>query len=203
MSSTIFIEFYRKNAIWLIIGAALLLVNIAVLFLISLPKINAEALNRQRLEQIEQQEAELKQVLTERQGLKQFIENNQQALEKFYTDVLGKKASRLTSILEERQEIGNKFGVLPTRVRYSSEQVRDLPIERFQMTFPLSGTYESLRFFIDMMEHSSNFFIIEDIELDGDVTNSSEQQMRIAISTFFHGEVRTRTREVDLLGDEL
>lgn len=203
MSSTIFIEFYRKHAVWLIVGAALLLINVAVLFLLSLPKINAEALNRQRLEQIDQQEAELRQVLEERRTLLQFIEDNRQSLETFYADILGKKATRLTTILKERQEIGNQFGVLPTRVRYSSERVRDLPIERFRMAFPLVGTYESLRFFIDTMEHSSNFFIIEDIELDSASLDTKELQMRITISTYFHGERRERTREVDPLEGEL
>ena len=203
MSSTVFIEFYRKHTVWLIVGAVLLLANIAALFLLSLPKINAEALNRQRLEQVGQQEADLRRVLEERRDLKQFIEKNREALDTFYSDILGTKASRLTAILKERQDIGNQFGVLPTRVRYSSDQVRDLPIEQFRMAFPLAGTYESLRFFIDTVEHSSNFFIIEDIELDSASQQGDELQMRITVSTFFHGESRVRTREVDMAEDEL
>ena len=195
-------EIIRKFRLWLIIGAALLLVNLAVFFFLTLPKINAEALNRNRLADVQNIEQDLQKALKERESIYNYILENQRSLQKFYFEKLGRKSEKLTTILKEREEIAGKFGVVPVRVRYSSELIKDRPLERFTMAFPLTGTYESMRFFVDTLEHSENFFIVEDVELESSPNNASAMSMRITVSTFFYGKHSNMMDEELAEGDE-
>jgi Tfp pilus assembly protein PilO len=183
-----FIEYYRKNSTWLIIAAVLLVVNVAVFFFMTLPNIDAESVGRNRLQQINSKVADIESALNQRQELHDHIVSNKAALETFYSEVLGKRSEKLTSILKERHDISGQFGIVPEYVRYMGEPVQRVPLEKFSMSFPLEGTYESLRFFINTLENSRNFFIIEDIELDSSSGNRQELSMRITVSTFFHGK---------------
>jgi Tfp pilus assembly protein PilO len=183
----VFAEFYRKYSMWIIAGVVVLLANAGVFFLLTLPRLDAEAANRKRLARMLEQKTELSRILDERRDLLTLIEDNRENLQRFYNDVLGTRSQRLIEILAEREEIGGEFGVAPTQVRYETARVQNLPLEKFTMSFPLTGTYESLRFFVDTLEHSDNFFIIQDIELESGRETESELGMRISISTYFHG----------------
>lgn len=182
-----FTQFANKHKLWLIAGIVLLVINLAVLFLVTMPKINYETLNRDSLLQLQKNQVSLNKALETRRELRTFVETRLKDLMTFYEDILGQKEDKLNSILKERQDIANKFGIVPERVSYNETLMRGLPMSEMVMSFPLKGTYGSFRFFIDNIEHSNNFFIIKDIELTGaEEEANGEMSMRITVSTLFH-----------------
>lgn len=192
-----FREFYQRHKPLVLAAMALLLVNLVVLVIFTLPKMDAEAFNRNRVRNVQQQHGELQRILNERRQFEQFLQSNSGTLRKFYTDILGRRPARITDILAEREEISNQFGIVPTQVRYAFQQQEDIPLERFRMSFPLSGTYESFRFFVNTMENSQNFFIIDDIELANQQEETETMNMRIAVTTYFHSPPEERRTEED------
>ena len=198
-----FTQFANKYKIWLIAGIVLLVINLAVLVLVTLPKMNYEAVNRNAMEQLQKNEKTLISALKARRELSGFVENRISQLMQFYGDILGKKEAKLIDVLKERQDIATKFGIIPERVSYSDNLLRGLPMAEMVMSFPLKGTYGSFRFFIDSVEHSKNFFIIKDIELaSSEEETSGEMSMRITVSTLFHDERDIEEEDYYSGGDE-
>lgn len=199
-----FAEFYRKYTLWIAIGALVLLINLALFIILTLPKINAEAIERNHLDSVSKQVDELKRDLDQRQSLVEKVNLTLDDLDRFYLEELGNRSDKITAVLKEREEISRRYGVLPERVRYNNSDVRNLPLEQFSMSFPLEGTYASLRFFLNNIEHSSNFFIVENVELEDEAgSETSEMTMRIAISTYFYNpDFGKDTQEDNDEGDE-
>ena len=193
------LDLIKKYKNWLIVAVVLILLNVAALLFLTLPKINSEQINQERVALIEKKNADLQGKLTSREEALEKLEANRNSLEEFYVDTLGTKSDRMTEILAEREKIATKFGVIPVRVRYASANVRNMPLERFTMSFPLSGTYESLRFFIDTLEHSENFYLIEDVELESSSGGPEDLSMRITVSTMF--QVRRLDESGQVIGD--
>jgi len=198
----VFAEFLRKYSLLIGIGALLLLINVVVFIFFSQPKINAEAISRERLANAMERQGRLRARLSGLAEDKRALDAANGDLESFFKEILSNR-NRQIDVIKERNEIASDFGVQPTRVRYAINLVKDQPLERFVMNFPLQGNYASLRFFINTIERSENFLIIDGIELEGS-DMESELSMRIAVSTYFHrpegsGVVLEAGEEVDEL----
>ena len=179
-----FAEFYRKFSLLIWLGLALLVANIAVFFLLTQPKINAEAIGRERLSEAMQRQTELRTRLNSLAEDRNALDSAREDLAEFYEKTLGNR-KRQTDLIRERNEIAQDYGVVPTRVNYSNTIDRDQPIERFSMSFSLQGNYASLRYFLNSIERSPSFFIIDSVELEGG-DEDRELAMRIAFSTYFY-----------------
>ncbi len=181
------IEFVRRYRLWVAAALLLLAVDLAVFFAMTLPKINAEAISRERLERLQRQQEELLGRLDGRLAARRALREGREGLERFHGEILGTRGSRLIVILEQSESIARRYGMQPQRVRFPSAQVQDQPLERFAMSFPLQGSYDSLRRFIDAIESSPSFMIIEEVLLEG--SSGREQTMRITVSTYFRNPV--------------
>jgi len=198
----VFAEFLRKFSLLIGIGALLLLINVIVFAFFTLPKINAETISRERLDDSMERQNRLRARLAGLSEDRRALEAASGDLESFFKEVLEGR-DRQISVIKDRNEIAADFGVQPTRVRYSINSVQNQPLERFMMNFPLQGNYASLRFFINTIERSENFLIIDGIELESGEL-AGELSMRIGVSTYFHrpegsGEVLEAGEEVDEL----
>ena len=179
-----FAEFYRKYSLLIWLGLALLVANVAVFFLLTQPKINAEAIGRERLDEAMQRQTQLRTRLNSLAEDRSALESASDDLAEFYDNTLGPR-TRQTDLIRERNEIAEDFGVVPTRVSYGNSTDQDQPIERFSMSFSLQGNYASLRYFLNTIERSPSFFIIDSVELEGR-EDDQELSMRIASSTYFY-----------------
>ena len=179
-----FAEFLQKYKLLLGLGVLLLAANTVVLFTLSLPKINAEAIARQRLESAMQRQDALRARLAGLADEKNALAAARGDIESFYGETLGNR-NRQIEVIRERNEIASSFGVLPTRVNYTNDVEEGQPVERFTMSFPLQGNYASLRFFLNTIERSNNFLIIDGVELEGS-GEERELSMRITVTTYFY-----------------
>lgn len=107
------------------------------------------------------------------------------SLDKFYSDVLSTKQERLISFQKEIREIANKFHISVETIAYPREEYPKDKVAKFSATMPLSGSYEALREFIDTIEKSDNFIVIEEIELANSKEGGVILGLNIRLSTFF------------------
>ena len=113
------------------------------------------------------------------------VMEGRQNLDKFYSDILSTKQLRLISFQKEIRDIAKKFNINVETITYPREVYPKDKVARFSATMPLSGSYENLREFIDTIEKSDNFIVIDAIQL----TNSKEGgvilSLSIQLSTYF------------------
>jgi Tfp pilus assembly protein PilO len=107
--------------------------------------------------------------------------------QRFLTEVLEDRAEGLLPVLEEVESAAGEAGLELRSRRYAPERVADAPLMRFGITIPVKGTYEQLVSFIERLERSPRFLVIDRVQLregrggDGD-------QLNVVVSAYFRGD---------------
>lgn len=130
---------------------------------------------------IEQRERSVDRMERRRSRLQQQRDN----LRRFHDDVLSDKFSKLTTIQREIRNLATQFQVNPESISYAPEYVKDQELVNFEISFPLRGSYENLRQFIQRVESSGNFLIINDISLTDSREGGVSLSVNIRLRTFF------------------
>jgi len=191
----VFTDFFKQNAKWIGAVAALLAFNVATFLLFAQPKLNHEAIQREQWQRISALQEETRVQMNRLLDDLRVVRDQNANLNRFYTEILGTRARQLDELLEETERLGRRHGVLPVQVRYSGAEVRGQPLEHFSMGFPLVGNYASLRFFINALERSDMFFIIDSVEL-AEPRQGEELEMRISVVTYFHRPMAREEEEL-------
>ncbi len=162
-------------AVAIIIWLAL---NLAFTFLVNVPRgRDIAALSESRTERngvLERAQKDVTRLLEQRDR----VAEGRKAMEMFYDDIISTKQERLISVQKEIREIAGRFNINLETVTYPREAYPKNKVIKFGATMPLTGSYESLRDFIDTIERSSNFIAIEAIQL----TNSKEGGVILSLS---------------------
>jgi Tfp pilus assembly protein PilO len=82
---------------------------------------------------------------------------------RFY-DGLGSRRE-LLAVLAELQRTSRELGLRVGRRSYEPKEVRGLPLTRYSITMPLSGTYRQLTSFLDRIERSPHFLTADEVSL--------------------------------------
>jgi len=114
------------------------------------------------------------------------IDSTERNIKEMYEDIFGTKDQKMIEIQLEIVSIANQFGINPESVAYESDDMEDEGVERFTVSIPLTGTYANLRQFINKIENSRNFLIIDRIFLRTAKEGGMTLQLNIQLSTFFN-----------------
>jgi len=164
---------------------AWLTINLVFAFVVNVPRSNRVAfLNDQVMHIAGQTASKARDVDKLRPQHARVVEGNT-SLDHFYDDVLSTKEKRLISFQREIREIARKFNINMESISYPRETYPKDKVTKLSAVMPLTGSYEGLRSFIDTIEKSENFILIEAIQL----TNSREGgvilSLNIMLSTYF------------------
>jgi Tfp pilus assembly protein PilO len=107
------------------------------------------------------------------------------SLDKFYEDVLSTKNERLIGFQRELREIAKKFNINMETITYPRETYPKDKVTKFSAVMPLTGSYENLREFIDTIEKSENFIVIESIQLASSKEGGVILSLAISVATYF------------------
>lgn len=100
-------------------------------------------------------------------------------------DILSTRQRRMIGVQLEVAKLVKDYGIAFDRVAYdNSETLENGALERFAITLPLAGGYGSLRKFIQSVESSDNFLVIERVEL-GTGRSSDVVELNITLATYF------------------
>ncbi len=111
-----------------------------------------------------------------------------QSLELFYSEILSRKSERLISFQREIREIAGRFNINLETIGYRNEPFPEDKVAKFTATMPLTGSYENLREFVDTIERSENFIVIEAIQLTSSKEGGVILSLLIQLSTYFVDE---------------
>jgi Tfp pilus assembly protein PilO len=102
----------------------------------------------------------------------------------FVGDVLSTRQRRMIEVQLEIAKLLREFGIAFDRVQYENSTIENGALERFGIVVPLAGGYSNLRKFIQAVESSENFLVIERVDLGSGKTGDSVE-LNITLATYF------------------
>jgi len=173
----------ESGKILLVLGA-LLLVNAAASVLLVRPKVvRYRELTDQSSPQARVVKDREREVLA-KEGYRDGLVRARDDMKMLAQDVLSTRQRRMIAVQLEIAKLVREFGIAFDRVQYENEPVDNGALERFAIVVPLTGGYTSLRKFIQAVESSDNFLVIERVTL-GTGKSTEAVELNITLATYF------------------
>jgi len=103
------------------------------------------------------------------------------------TEVLSTREEQLVEIMQELTRLCAEFRIDINTVSVNNEILREEGLDRFAMIVPLEGGYANLRRFLQAVEASDKFIVVERVALDGAArgTQSRNLHLNITVASYF------------------
>ena len=166
----------------LIVIVLLLLANVAFMIFASRPRV---ARYRQLTDTSSPQALLVKTRETEvaqKEAHRAQLEKARDEMKRLAVDILSTRDRRMISVQLEVMDLVKDLGISSDRVQYEAPE--EGPLERFGIVVPLEGGYSSLRKFIQRVEASNNFLVVERVQL-GSGRNADVVELDITLATYF------------------
>ena len=164
--------------------AGLLLANAVVAVLYVRPKANRYRqltdLSSPQIQVVKAREQDVVQKENYRKGL----EKARDDMKHLAGDVLSTRQRRMIGVQLEVAKLAREFGIALDRVRYETEALDEGALERFAIIVPLTGGYSNLRKFMQSVESSDNFLVVERVAL-GTGKSQDIVELNITLATYF------------------
>ncbi len=172
----------------------LLVVNLALLSLVTQPRLSAaQNADETTAELAAAVEREVKRV----DGLESRVAEMQESravLDRFFSEDLATKKERLVAVQREIYQIARTFQVEAAQLKFNHEPVVGTNLVQLSVNIPLAGGYNNLRQFINKVEHSELFLIIQSIQLQEGDRGGAMLNLNVRLATYFAVEETDRLR---------
>ena len=176
----------RQHGRRVLIGLVVLVVaNLAVALLFVQPKVREYRTIRDQYEPRRLELRQFKKLVETREAYLAALDGAEQDLATLRKDVLSTKDRRMVRVQLELAELTRQFGVALERVDYRNDVLAGEGLEYYAMIVPLEGGYTNLRKFIEAVEESEEFLVIESVALDQAKDGGSLLQLNITLATYF------------------
>ncbi len=173
----------QSGKILLLLGAGLL-ANVVVSVLVVRPKVvryrQLTDVSSPQLQVVETREKDV----VQKEAYRTSLEKTRDDMKHLAGEVLATRQRRMIGVQFEVAKLVKEFGIALEKVQYENEQVDNGALERFGIVVPLTGGYTSLRKFIQAVESSDNFLVIERVQL-GTGKSSDVVELNITLATYF------------------
>ena len=174
----------EASGIVFIVLGALLLANVAISVVVVRPKVvryrQLTDLSSPQLQVVKTREKEVAQ----KEDYRKSLEKARDEMKRLAGDVLSTRQRRMIGVQLEINKLARSFGIASDQVHYENESVDNGALERFGSVVPLAGGYADLRKFIQAVESSDNFLVIERVAL-GSGKSSDVLELDITLATYF------------------
>ena len=119
---------------------------------------------------------------------------NRDRIDLLYRDRFSTRRQRLTSVNAEVRRLAKQAGLEPRAITFPEETIDDYGLVKRSFIFPVEGSYPALRRFINLLEQSNSFLILEEINLNqggGGGQESGALRISLKLSTLFRNEAAT------------
>ena len=106
-------------------------------------------------------------------------------LAKLRTEVLSTRAQRMVDIQRELERLCVEFRIDLDSVTYDNDLLGEEELERFAMVVPLEGGYANLRRFLQAVEDSANFLVVERVALGEGKEGGVMLLLNITLAAYF------------------
>jgi Tfp pilus assembly protein PilO len=111
------------------------------------------------------------------------------AVKRLYQEKFATRSERLTRVTAEVKELARRAGLSPRAISYPEQGLEDYGLVKRSSAFGVSGTYDELRQFLNLLEHTGSFLTLESISLaESGEEQGPELRMNLRISTLFAQE---------------
>ncbi len=182
----------------LLSGVTLALLNLGFYLLYTRPAVREyrrlEATTRPDFDEVKKREKSVQRLEAFRDGLQQ-AEADLQSLR---NDVLSTRNDRLVEIQAEVAGICAEFNIDLESVSYGHELLLEEELDRLEMTVPLEGGYANLRKFLQAIERSDKFLLVERVALAKGEQGGRLLDLNISLATYFNAPADwiEKTRQV-------
>jgi Tfp pilus assembly protein PilO len=168
----------------LIVLGTLAAVNAVFYFVLAQPTVREY---RQLSEEREpfQRLNERRDVVEGHEGFLQAVQQAEQDLGELRDEILSTRNQRLVEVQLEVASLCEQFGIELDTVASESELLLDEELDRFSMTVPLEGNYANLRKFLQAVENSDKFLVVERVSLAVGKEGGRSLSLNIALATYF------------------
>ena len=174
----------RHPRLW-VPAAVFLLVNLGFLAAYRLALAEDAELGRGLLDR---RGAELQRTQELRQALEVAWEDARAAedgLADFYSDRLATEERMLTTVIAKVKGLAAQAGLEPAAINYDKDEIQLQDLIQRTIVFGVDGTYGQLRQFINFLELSKSFLILEEVSLGSRDEESGVLGIDLTISTMF------------------
>ena len=98
------------------------------------------------------------------------------------SEILSTREEKLVEIQQELTRLCAEFRIDINTVSIKNEILREEGLDRFAMVVPLEGGYASLRRFIQAVEASEEFMVVESVALDGATHGAATRNLHLNIT---------------------
>ena len=159
--------------------------NLVLYITLNLPRMHRQVVEERRVSDLTQNLAEVSRRVALMKDLDQRFETEKTKVDTFYNDILGAKDTRMIEIQREVRAIAASLGMDPETIAYQPEILDKVGLISFNINVPLAGDYRNLRQFINKIEKSKNFLIVESVSLGGAKDGGALLDLNIRLSTYF------------------
>jgi Tfp pilus assembly protein PilO len=100
-------------------------------------------------------------------------------------DVLATREERLVRVQLEVKALADRFSIDMASINFDSEILGDEGLDRLVMTMPLEGGYANLRKFLQAVETSHEFLVVERVALgEGRTGGTATLELSITLATY-------------------
>lgn len=112
---------------------------------------------------------------------------NASVVRSFWEEVVPERAPGLTEAWDEIDRLAGETNVVRGRTGYDRELL-DVGLERIQASMPLTGAYFDLVRFLNRLERSERFFLVEEVRLSRQETEDARIRLDCRITFFLRPE---------------
>jgi Tfp pilus assembly protein PilO len=109
----------------------------------------------------------------------------EQDLTRLRDEVLSTRERRMVEVQLELKSLADQFGIDLDSVTFESELMRNEELDKLRMVVPLEGGYTNLRRFLQAVESSSKFLVVEGVALGEGKHGGAMLQLNISLATYF------------------
>jgi hypothetical protein len=142
-----------------------------------------------RVEELEAERLVLEETLSE-------ARRNRELVDQLYREWLGPESQRLTTVIAEVKKLADMAGVEYSSFTYPEDLLEEQGLIKRSLVFSVEGSYLELRSFINLIEVSDLFLILESVRLSGGSRDGPNIRVSIKVSTLFTLE------EADQIGED-
>jgi type IV pilus assembly protein PilO len=148
---------------------------------------------------IERRQAQVEELRSERQRLEEIVNKateNRERVDRLHREWLTPESQRLTRVIAGVKELAHRAGVEYSSFNYPEEVLEEQGLIKRSLVFSVEGSYLQLRNFINLLEVSDFFLILESVRLTGGEQQGQSVRVSMTISTLFTQDEVDREGEV-------
>ena len=117
-------------------------------------------------------------------------------MQRFYGEWLTGEDVRLTKVIAEVKDLARRASVEPSVINYPEEQLEEQGLVKRSLVFSVDGTYMALRRFINFLEVTDLFLVLDEVRLSEGGDSGFSLRISLKISTYFVEDDVEALREV-------